>query len=188
MDVVGSHGRALPLHGRVHAHEKKLKEVLTHYWPIFTKGSANIPTTTVEQCHSCAKETGKAKTSSAPDKERGSGVQPSVPSSTAAAPQTRKQTPTSSTPVKRAAKPPASPSEEKRKTDHRSLTSKHVWELNAATQLRRPPNSRGCSLQSLSRKFHQGKQNAVIAKLCSWSLGEWRHGQTMNSLRNFGKV
>lgn len=118
------------------AMEKKYKEVLTHYWSIPTKGSANAPTTTVEQSHSCATGTGKAKTSSAHDEERGSGKQPSVPSSTAAAPERRKQTATSSTPVKHAAKPPVPASEKKRKTDHRSLASKHVWLLNAATQVR----------------------------------------------------
>jgi len=48
----------------------------------------------------------------------------------------RKQTATSSTPVNRAAKPSAPDSEKKRKTDHRSLASKHVWVLNAATQVR----------------------------------------------------
>ena len=74
--------------------------------------------------------------SSAPDEERGSGKQSSVPSSTAAAPERRRQTPTSSTPVKRTAKPSAPSAEKKRKTDHRSLASKHVWVLNAATQVR----------------------------------------------------
>ena len=115
------------------ATEKKYKEVLTHYWSIFTKSSANTPTTTVEQSHSCAKGLGKAKTSLAPDEERGSGKQPSVPSSTAAAPERGKQTPTSSTPVKRAAKPSALGSEKNRKTGHRSLASKYVWVLNSAT-------------------------------------------------------
>ena len=118
------------------AMEKKCKEVLTHHWSIFTKGSAHAPIIVVEKSHSCAKGTGKAKTSSAPDEERSSGKQPSVPSSTAAAPEIRKQSPTSSTPAKRTAKPSAPGSEKKRKTDHHSLASKHVWVLNAATQVR----------------------------------------------------
>ena len=54
------------------AMEKKYKEVLTHHWSIFTKGSAHAPIIVVEKSHSCAKGTGKAKTSSAPDEERGS--------------------------------------------------------------------------------------------------------------------
>ena len=102
---------------------KKTKQSSRTISQFFTQNFANTPTTTVDQSHSFAKGTGKAKTCSAPDEERSSGKQP-------------RHTPTSSTPAKRTAKPSAPGSEKKRKTDHRNLALKHVWELNAAKQVR----------------------------------------------------
>ena len=65
VDVVGSHGLFFFL-----AMEKN-KEVLSHYWSIFTKGFAITSTSMMDQSHSCAKGIGKAKASSAPDEEGG---------------------------------------------------------------------------------------------------------------------